>query len=222
VTQLKSLWRKGITDEDKDYWREQFESGRTRKEVRQELFEFYQIELQQDVQLARFCRWVEEEDLRKSVYEDVLSDRAEVEAQGVEGKELDHELVRRMKERALARGDFKLGAMAVKLELEIRKVMLQFERNQHQGARVEIAKQRLALQERKVVALEKLTKPRQRPNVDVHRPLTDEERMAILTKADEIMGLDQPVREEWKNPSAWKARNAEGNNASEQKGESTP
>jgi hypothetical protein len=187
VTQLKMLWRKSMTEDDKEYWREQFESERTRKEIRQELLEFYEIELKQDVQLARFCRWVEEEDLRKSVYEDVLRDREAVAAQGVAEKELDLELVRRMKERALARGDFKLGAQAVKLELEIRKATMQFERNQHQGARVEIAKQRMALQERKVLALEKITKPGERMNA--LRPLTDEERRAIIDKADEIMGL---------------------------------
>jgi hypothetical protein len=162
VTQLKLLWRKGITEGDKDYWREQFESGRARKEIRQELLEFYQIELKQDVQLARFCQWVEEEDLRKSAYEDVLSDRAELEAQGVGEKDMDLKLIRRMKERALARGDFKLGAMAIKLSVDMQKMAFQSKRTELQGERVkvaqqrvEIARQRLALQERKVVAVEK-------------------------------------------------------------------
>jgi rRNA maturation endonuclease Nob1 len=187
VTQLKLLWRKGITEEDKDYWREQFGSGRARKEVRQELFERYQIELKQDVQLARFCNWVEEEDLRKGVYEEAMEDREELKAQGIDRAALDLELVRRMKERALARGDFKLGAKAVKLEIEIRKMMQQAIRTEQQGQRVAIAQKRMELQERKVLALEKMTKPGERMNA--LRPLTDEERQAIVDKADEIMGL---------------------------------
>jgi hypothetical protein len=188
VTQLKLLWRNGITEADKDYWREQFESGRTRKEVRQELLEFYQIELKQDVQLARFCQWVVEEDLRKSVYEDVLSDRAEVEAQGVGEKDIDIELIRRMKQRALARGDFKLGAMAIKLSVEMQKMAFQQKRTELQGERVkvakervEIAKQRLALQERKEMAVEK-EKEHERKMESQPGGLTEEVLEAIETK----------------------------------------
>ena len=85
-------------------------SARTRKELREELQERYGLELKQDVQLRRFCRWVEDEDLRAQAAEDALCDREELELQGIAEQDLRNELLRRMKERAtLARGGFQAG-----------------------------------------------------------------------------------------------------------------
>ena len=73
-------------------------------------------------------RWVEDEDLRAQAAEDALCDRAELELQGIAEQDLRNELLRRMKERALARGDFKLAAEAIKLDLKAERVALERER----------------------------------------------------------------------------------------------
>ena len=104
VTKLKLLWRNSLAEADRDYWREQLASARTRKELREELQERYGLELKQDVQLRRFGRWMEDEDLRAQAAEDARCDRAELELQGIAEQDLRNELLRRMKERALARG----------------------------------------------------------------------------------------------------------------------
>ena len=122
VTKLKVLWRDALPEAEQDYWREQFASTRTLLNLREELQSKYNIKLTHNEQLRRFCHWVEDEDLRKEQADDVACDRAELEGQGLTGKQLRDELVRRMKERALARGDFKLGEAAVRLDLRAESV----------------------------------------------------------------------------------------------------
>ena len=149
VTKLKLLWRSSLGEADRDYWREQLASARTRKELREELQERYGLELKQDVQLCRFCRWVEDEDLRAQAAEDARCDRAELELQGIAEQDLRNELLRRMKERALARGDFKLAAEAIKLDLKAERVALE--------------RERVAVQSRKVAVKERETGVAKRP-----------------------------------------------------------
>ncbi len=119
MTKLKLLWRDSLPEAEQDYWREQFASTRSQKELREELQEKCGIELRQDTQLGRFRRWVDEDDFRMQQAEEVECDRAELEAQGLKGEQLRDELVRRMTERALARGDYKLGATAVNLDVKV-------------------------------------------------------------------------------------------------------
>ena len=88
-------------------------------------------------------------DLRRDQAEEVECDRVELEAQGLSGVQLRDELVRRMKERALARGDFKLGEAAVKLDLRVE--------------RIGIDHCWLALQARKAGVLEKANKRAEQP-----------------------------------------------------------
>ena len=141
MTKLKLLWRNSLPEEERDYWREQFASTRTQPELRQELEDKYKIELRHNTQLRRFCLWVVEEDWREQQVEEVLSDRAELEAQGLTGEQLRAELVRRMTERALARGDYKLGEAAVTLDVKV--------------GRLGIAERRLALQVRRAEHFDK-------------------------------------------------------------------
>ena len=122
VTKLKLLWNDRLSEAERDYWREQFASARSQLRLREELQGKYNIKLEHDTQLRRFRRWVQEEDLRKEQADDVACDRAELEGQGLDDQQLRDELVRRMKERALARGDFKLGEAAVRLDLRAESV----------------------------------------------------------------------------------------------------
>ena len=148
-TKLKVLWRDALPEAEQDYWREQFASARTQSKLREELQEKYNIKLTHNEQLRRFCHWMEKEDLRKSQEEEVECDRAELEAQGLKGEQLRAELVRRMTERALARGDYKLGAVAVALDVKVE--------------RLGIEEQRLALQLRRAERLDKDSERAQQP-----------------------------------------------------------
>ena len=117
-TKLKMLWCDVLSESEKDYWREQFLSTRPQRELRAELRQKYGIELIQDTSLTRFRKWVAGQDARAEEAEQVQADTAELEAQGLSGEELRAALLERMKKRALAKGDFKLGAVAVNLDLK--------------------------------------------------------------------------------------------------------
>jgi hypothetical protein len=141
MTRLKLLWRDSLSEAGQDYWREQFASPRTQEELRHELLAKLGINLLYDLQLRRFLRWLEDEDWRKREAEAVELDRVELEALGLDGQQLRDELLKRMKERALARGDFKLGVAAVNLDLK--------------AERVAITQRQLELQVRKADALDR-------------------------------------------------------------------
>lgn len=141
MTKLKLLWRNSWQEAEQDYWREQMASTRTHPELRQELEEKYGIRLLYNIQFTRFGRWVQAEDHRQLQAEAVESDRAELEAQGLTGVSLRNELLKRMQQRALAQGDYKLGAVSVNLDLRAERVAI------HHGT--------LALQKHKLDALEK-------------------------------------------------------------------
>ena len=149
MTKLKLLWRNSLPEAEQDYWREQLESTRTQEELRQQLLNKYGIQLLHDRQIRRFRDWVEEEDWREQEAEKVESDRAELEAQGLAGEQLRAELVRRMTERALARGDYKLGEAAVNLDLK--------------AERLDIAERRLALQVRRAERFDKAADRAEQP-----------------------------------------------------------
>lgn len=116
-TKLKLLWRDTLTEAERDYWREQLTAARPLSALRRELLAKFNIELKQDYSLSRFRHWVDVEDLRLAEAELVAADEAELLAQGLQGEELRAALLERMKARALTRGDFKLGATAVRLDL---------------------------------------------------------------------------------------------------------
>jgi hypothetical protein len=124
MTRLKFLWRDKLSETEQHYWREQLSSARTLQELRQELLDKYGINLEHDIQLRRFSEWRERDDLRKLEAEEARCDRLELEAQGLTGEQLSEELLKRMKERALARGDYKLGGRAVWLDLKAKNVAI--------------------------------------------------------------------------------------------------
>jgi hypothetical protein len=117
-TKLKRLWCDTFAEAERDYWREQFASTRPPLDLRRELREKFNIDFAQDYGLTRFRRWAAAQDAREEEAETVEADEAELKLQGLCGEKLREALLERMKARALARGDFKLGATAVKLDLQ--------------------------------------------------------------------------------------------------------
>lgn len=117
-TKLKVLWCNTFSEEEQDYWREQFVSARSQASIRRELEQKYDLDFKNDWRLTVFRRWVDAQDLRLAEAELVAADEAELTAQGLHGEQLREALLERMKARALTKGDFKLGATAVKLDLQ--------------------------------------------------------------------------------------------------------
>ncbi len=141
------LWRDSLCESEQDYWREQFASARSLKGMREELREKYDLEFTQDGTLRRFIRSVAAQDAREAEAEQVQADTAELLAQGLSGEQLRAALLERMKKRALSGGDFKLGAVAVNLDLKSEALALSQEkfkerrRTNLQAGLAELAKQ---------------------------------------------------------------------------------
>jgi len=124
ITRLKRLWRDSFTEAERDYWREQLFSSRTLADLRRELREKLNINLQHDVQLLRFRKYdarliALEEENQKSA-----ADQAELEAQGLTGEKLRHALIERMKARAYNEGDFKLALKAITADVKVETLQL--------------------------------------------------------------------------------------------------
>ena len=124
VTKLKLLWRDSLSEPDRDYWREQFGSARSQSELRQELHDKYHLDLLYDMQLTRFRRWVDEQDALEAEEQKAVADREELEKLGLTDAQLRDELLRRMKARALTRGDFNLGLQAIATAVRVEALQL--------------------------------------------------------------------------------------------------
>lgn len=124
LTRLKEAWLRTMSDEARVYWRQQFVSSRTQSDIRSEIFKKLKINLREDNQLTFFRQWLGEQDIRDEEAEAALRDETDLDAQGLKGEDLRRELIDRMTRRALARGDFTLGAAAVKLDLKAEQVAI--------------------------------------------------------------------------------------------------
>lgn len=149
MTKLKKLWAKSWSEEERDYWREQFASPRSNPELRQELETKYNIKLPHDTQLVRFKHWVAQEDARKAAAEKARANAAALKSEGLTGAKLRDELLKRMKEEALADGNFKLGADAVKLDLATE--------------RISISDRAVTVQEKRIASIEKAAEDAAQP-----------------------------------------------------------
>jgi hypothetical protein len=125
LTQWKLLWRDVLPEKEKEYWRAQFASPRSLADIGREIFKKYKIQLNLRYHLTRFRQWLAQEAERLEEAEMAEADKAELERQGLKGEKLRRELLERMKRRALRRGDFKLGATAVNLDLKAEKLALE-------------------------------------------------------------------------------------------------
>lgn len=117
-TALKILWRETLSESEKAYWREQFTSTRPQRVLRDELRNKYGIDLTQDTSLTRFRKWVPKQDALDEEAQEAHADEIELVAQGLSGEPLREALLERMKRRAYRKGDFTLGAVAVRLDLQ--------------------------------------------------------------------------------------------------------
>ena len=131
MTSLKRLWRDSFSEDERDYWREQFISSRSQAALRKELHQKYGIALRYDNQLNRFREWIADFDAREEEHGRVADERMELESQGLTPDELCSELLFRMKARALVRGDFKLGLKAIAAEVKVETLQLAREKFRH-------------------------------------------------------------------------------------------
>ncbi len=124
---LKAVWRE-MSDDERSFWRELFVSQTTQAEIRRQLLANFKINLRHDNQLNAFRDWLVEQDLRDEEAQAVQDDEAGLKLQGLKGDQLRAELLKRLKARALTRGDFKLGAVAVNLDLKAEALALDREK----------------------------------------------------------------------------------------------
>ena len=144
VTQLKLLWRNEFTEEERDNWREVFASPVSNRDLRREILAAYQIDFRYDTQLIRFRRWADAYEERteqiQAEADAVAQATAALQKEGLTPEQLRSALLNRMSTRALATGDYKLAAQALKLDAQIE--------------RSRLALRRLDLQTRRALALE--------------------------------------------------------------------
>lgn len=118
MTRLKTLWRDSFSNQERDYWRKQFESPRPLSELSRELQARYDVTLPHKMQLHRFRRWVAERDTLEAEARKAAAEMAELEKLGLNAEQLREKLIHRMKILALARSDLHWGALALKLDLK--------------------------------------------------------------------------------------------------------
>ncbi|HEY1661990.1 MAG TPA: hypothetical protein VGI03_06185 [Verrucomicrobiae bacterium] len=126
LTLLKELWLSGFFVESRDYWREQFGSRRTQSEIREEIYQKYNVHLQYDKQLTRFRQWVEDQDQRDEEIEAMNEDlrRTNGMCTNATVAEIRDTVYQTYHMRALARGDVKLGKFILRMDLADRKLAL--------------------------------------------------------------------------------------------------
>jgi len=123
VNQLKYLWREKLSDDQKDFWREQFGSELTQAQLRKLLFTHVSVELKYDMQLTRFRRWVIKQDQRLEQAEHMLENQTAIEKEHPDWTK-DHvrdEVIKAAYYETLASGDFALGLKTIRQDLNIQK-----------------------------------------------------------------------------------------------------
>ena len=128
MSRLKKIWRDTLSEDQRDYWREQFESDRSKSDLQNELKSALTIELKHNSQFTRFRSWAEDFAALEEEKQNVAADIAELEALGLSGQELNDELLRRLKARALHRGDYELGLKAILADVRIETLQLSREK----------------------------------------------------------------------------------------------
>ena len=119
MTRLKEIWR-GLDQAARDYWREQLDSRRTCKNIREEMNTRLSLNLRRDCQITRLRQWLAREDERDAEHDRALEEerRLNEEFGDASLNEIRATVFRRSYARTIAQGDFKLGLRTVSLDLK--------------------------------------------------------------------------------------------------------
>jgi hypothetical protein len=123
MTRLKDLWRK-MSEEEQAEWSELLESDTSRADLRRQLQARLHIELAHDLQVNRFRAWVRALDAQQVEDERIEIEVAELVRQGLTDEQLDREILRRTKIRALARANYLLGLRALNQTIRLETLKL--------------------------------------------------------------------------------------------------
>ena len=124
MTRLKALWRK-MSEEEQFEWSELLESDTSRPEIRRQLQARLQVNLLHDVQVNRFRAWLASLEAHQLEAERMADEVEELMSQGIADEQLDREILRRTKIRALVRGDLTLGMRALTQTIRLEKLEMQ-------------------------------------------------------------------------------------------------
>ena len=177
LTKLKVLWRDSLSEDAKGFWRSLFISAdSTQAQIRQQITTRLKINLRHDSQLNAFRDWEMEQ--RES---DIEAERQEEDERRLKEQfgdwtldQVREEVLKRSYARAIREGDWGAGRKTIVQDLNVKKVQLD--------------ERKLVLLERKAAAFDQLKDMREKQR-DPSAGLSDAERMKIVDKVDEILGI---------------------------------
>lgn len=135
-TRLKLLWAQ-LDETTQGYWREQFTSKKTMKSIREEIKAKHGVNLTQDNQLSRFCKWVKEQDERIARAERMEENEQRLKELHPDWTldQLREEVLRTAYCESLAFGDFKLGLTTARIDLSEKSLLLNREKFEFKAAK---------------------------------------------------------------------------------------
>lgn len=177
LTKLKAKWR-GMEEDARAYWSSLFVSDASQAKIRAEIQTKLKINLRFDKQLNQFRAWASDQEKRDREAQAVVDDDRQLTEQFGDQWTLDQireEVLKRSYARSLATGDFESGRKTIVQDLNVKKISLD--------------ERKLVLLEKKAAAYDRIKEIREQR--DVKAPMTDADRLAIVAKIDEIMGINQ-------------------------------
>lgn len=142
MTKLEILWD-GLSEEDKDYWREQFLSEQTVPQIRQLILDKLNINLRFDIQFRRFRAFVNERDQIAAELERVATEANVIHDvhPGWTVDQVRDEVLKRAYERVLCRGDLNQGLNIVRVHTCLKRYLLDQEK--HEFNAVDVCRKQL-------------------------------------------------------------------------------
>lgn len=135
-TRFKELWQR-LDEATQDYWREQFASTRTLKNIREEIKAKHGVDLTRNSQLNRICKWVKDQDERLARAERMHENEERLKKEHPDWTldQLREEVIRMAYCETMAFGDFKLGLSTARIHLADKALQLQWEKHEFDAAK---------------------------------------------------------------------------------------
>lgn len=120
MQQMKAIWKR-LSDDARDYWREQFSSSRKLSVLRAEILSKFKVRFNHDARLSEFKGWVADQDARDAKAEELIENERRLIEQHPDWSkdQVREEVLRQSYFETLATGNFqKLGLKTVTADLK--------------------------------------------------------------------------------------------------------
>jgi hypothetical protein len=127
MTRLQILWDKSLSDEEKDYWREQLQSELPVPEIRRLILDKLKINLQYNNQFTRFREFVKRRDKRDEAVGQMTDDENALLEQHPDWTldQVRDEVLKRAYARVYNDGDIPLGLDIVRVHINLKRYLLE-------------------------------------------------------------------------------------------------